>query len=232
MTVSAESLTLLRSLLERRHSARAFRPEQVPRSLIEGAVETARHAPSWCNTQPWNLEITQGAATDRFRQALVAHQALGAGAGAGAAADFPFPAKYVGVYRERRLETALRLYDAVGVARGDRAASGRQTALNFELFGAPHVAILSTDADLGVYGAVDCGIFLAVFLLALEAAGVASIAQAALASYSPMVRDHFGLPEQRRVLCGVSFGWEDTEHPANGFRTSRVGVDDVINWHA
>jgi proline dehydrogenase len=40
------------------------------------------------------------------------------------------------------------------VVRGDREASGRQARENFRLFGAPHVAIVTTDAALGTYGAV------------------------------------------------------------------------------
>jgi nitroreductase len=232
MTTTDETLAVVRALLERRHSTRAFLPDPVPRPLIAEVVDTVRRAPSWCNTQPWHLEITEGAATERFRQSITRHHAAATASEAGANPDLPFPARYAGVYRDRRRETALRLYDAVGVPRGDRTASARQTALNFELFGAPHAAILTTEADLGVYGAVDCGIFLASFLLALEAAGIASIAQAALATHSDAVRAHFSLPTQRQIVCGVSFGWEDTSHPANSFRTERADVGDIVTWHS
>lgn len=231
MTGEDDLSPALHAILERRHSVRAFHPHPVPEATIRRVVDIARRAPSWCNTQPWHLEITTGAATERFREALQAAAVDGIASGGGADTDFPFPARYVGAYQERRRETALRLYDAVGIARGDRVASARQTAENFSLFGAPHVAILTTDADLGVYGAVDCGLFLGAFLLALEAAGVGAIAQAALATRSSLVRDHFGLPADRRVLCGVSFGYEDRGHPANTFRTSRMQIDDLVTWH-
>jgi hypothetical protein len=32
------------------------------------------------------------------------------------------------------------------------------------------------------------------------------------------------------VLCGLSFGWRDENHPANGFRTSRASLDEVVRW--
>ncbi|QRP48231.1 hypothetical protein [Amycolatopsis sp. FDAARGOS 1241] len=44
------------------------------------------------------------------------------------------------------------------------------------------------------------------------------------------VRDHFGLAPDRRVLFGVSFGRPDLAHPANGFRTSREDVGNVVRW--
>lgn len=210
-------LDVLAGLMARRHSVRGFGPGDVPRDLIDAALATAALTPSWCNTQPWNVVVTSGDGTEQFRKALSGAFAAGA-----PEPDFPFPPTYAGIYRERRLETALQLYDAIGIERGDRAASGAQTAKNFRLFDAPHAAILTTEADLGVYGAVDCGLFLSSLLLAFEALGVGAIPQAALAAYADVIREHFGLPETRRIVAGISFGWEDTEHVANGFRTRRA----------
>lgn len=101
---------------------------------------------------------------------------------------------------------------------------------NFRLFGAPHVAIVTSDEALGVYGAIDCGAWVANFMLAAQSVGVATIAQGALALHSPFVREHFGLGDERRVICGVSFGYEDTGHPANGFRTGRVPLAQAVSW--
>lgn len=218
-------LERLDTLLRERHSVRGFLPEPVDHEVIEQMLAVASRSASWCNVQPWEVIVTEGQGTEDFREAL--RSKVGT---ADLEPDFPFPARYTGVFHERRLETALRLYDAVGVPRGDRAASGRQTARNFELFGAPHVAIITTEADLGVYGAVDCGIFVGNLLLAAQALGVGAIPQAALAAHSPVVREHFGLPDTRRVVCGVSFGWEDAEHPANAFRTSREATSALVTW--
>ena len=101
---------------------------------------------------------------------------------------------------------------------------------NFRLFGAPHVAILTTDRSLGVYGAVDCGLYLATLMLAAQALGVGCIAQGALAFYPAFIRSHFGLPDDRRVVCAVSFGFADATHPVNSFRTSRAPLEDVMTW--
>ncbi|MEK9641783.1 MAG: nitroreductase, partial [Paracoccaceae bacterium] len=32
-------------------------------------------------------------------------------------------------------------------------------------------------------------------------------------------------------LCAISFGYEDKEHPANQFRTTRAELDEVVAWH-
>jgi nitroreductase len=126
----------------------------------------------------------------------------------------------------------LQLYDAVGVARGDREASSRQARENFRFFGAPHVAIVTADSALGTYGTMDCGAYVTTFLLAAASHGVASIAQAALAAYSPFVRTHFDIPEDRVIVCGISFGYEDRAHPANRFSTTRAALDEVVDWRS
>jgi hypothetical protein len=70
-----------------------------------------------------------------------------------------FPREYRGAYLERRRACGFRLYEAVGVARGDREAYAKQGFENYRLFGAAHVAIVTSDEALGTYGAVDCGAY-------------------------------------------------------------------------
>ena len=228
-------------LLRERHSCRAFVPDRVDRATIESIFTMAQQTASWCNSQPWQVTIASGDAIERFRAALVdaASVALSGGvsgsasnskSGIGDGSDFPFPAAYTGVYLDRRRECGFRLYDAVGVARGDRAAYARQALENFRLFGAPHVAILTSDSGLGVYGAIDVGGYAQILLLAMQAHGVAAIPQAAIAGYSTLVKSLLNIPPERMMVCGISFGYEDTAHRANRYRTSRAKLDDVITW--
>jgi nitroreductase len=225
----------LAALVRERHSCRGFLPQPVPRRTIETILGIAQGAASWCNSQPWQILVTEGAATERFRDALFAYACDPRRADPGQGRerpDFAFPERYVGVYKARQRETGWALYRSVGVAHGDREASGRQMLENFRLFGAPHVMIITTEADLGIYGAIDCGAHLAHIMLAAQSLGVATIAQAALAGVADFVRAHFDLPPERLIVCGVSFGYADPAHPANGFRTGRAGLDEVVRYEA
>ena len=136
--------------------------------------------------------------------------------------DFPFPREYLGVYLERRRESGFQLYNTLGIARGDKAAYAKQALENYNFFGAPHVAIIHTDEALGVYGAIDCGAYVGNFMLAAQALGLGTIPQAALARHSGLIRRHFKLGDDRRVVCGISFGFADHAHKVNSYRTSRA----------
>ena len=229
MSSSIESVhraDVVDEVLSERFSCRAYEDRQVPRATIERILTGAQRSASWCNTQPWNVIVTSGTATDDMRTALVDHVKSGTATGF----DFPPPTDYVGVYRDRRRECGWQLYEAVGIERGDRAASARQGLENCRFFGAPHLALITTDATLGVYGAVDTGVYVSTFLTVAQSLGVATIAQAAVANHSEFFREYFSIPIDRKILCGISFGFADTTHPANGFRTTRAPLDDVVTW--
>lgn len=210
------------AVISTRRSCRGFLGDEVPRAVIQDVLAAAQHTPSWCNVQPWQVTITSPAETDRLRAALVESSE-------GFGSDFDFPPGYEGVYADRRRASGWQLYEAVGVQKGDREASAREMMRNFEFFGAPHAAIITTEAALGVYGAIDCGLYVQSFLLAAHAHGVATCPQAALAGRSPFLRDWFGLPDSRKVVCAIAFGYEDPEH-RSAIRTARAPLDEVVTY--
>ncbi len=109
-------------------------------------------------------------------------------------------------------------------------AYAKQALENYNFFGAPHVAIIHTDEPLGIYGAVDCGAYVGNFMLAAQALGLGTIPQAALARHSGLIRRHFNLADDRKVVCGISFGFADNAAKVNSYRTSRASVDDTVTF--
>jgi nitroreductase len=67
-------------------------------------------------------------------------------------------------------------------------------------------------------------------MLAAQALGLGTIPQAALARHSGMIRRHFAIPDDRRVVCGISFGFADHPEKINSYRTSRAGIADTVTF--
>jgi nitroreductase len=214
---------VLETLLRERFSTRGFLPDPVPSQTIDRILELAQRTASWCNVQPWEVVVTSGAATDGLTELL-----LGLGADDERVFDIEPPARYDGVFRDRRRASGFALYESVAISRDDQEGRARQARENFRFFGAPHVAIITTAKELGPYALVDCGGYVANFLLAATSLGVATIAQAAIANFSGPVRQHLGIPDERQVVCAISFGLADLDHPVNNFRTERASIDDVV----
>lgn len=227
-----DSVTFAR-LLSERFSCRGYLPDPVPRRVIERMLGIAQRSASWCNSQPWQVIVTDGKGNERFRNALFAHAKADGATNESSPSmkpDFPFPDAYRGVYKERQREVGWQLYESVGIRYGDRAASALQALKNFSLFDAPHMLLITSERDLGVYGAIDCGIYLSNVLSAAQSLGVASVAQAALAGYAPFMREYFKIPDNRVIVVGASFGYADPKHPANAFRSRRAYLADVVEW--
>lgn len=218
-----DDFTHLTKMLAERFSCRGFLSREVGAADLEEIVTAASRAPSWCNAQPWQVVITRGAATEKLSKVLVSTSSSSE-----MKPDYDWPIQYTGEYQERRRTCGHQLYESLGIKREDRVRRDEQMAENYRFFGAPHVAIVTSEADLGPYGAVDCGGFIAMFALAAHAKGIASVPQASVAGYAPAIREHFSIPEQRKILCAISFGYEDPDHAANGFRTERADVEEIL----
>ncbi|MGV9747354.1 nitroreductase [Rhodococcus zopfii] len=217
--------TMLSTLLDSRYSCRAFLSKQVPREDIERMLRMAQHTPSWCNSQPWQVHVTSGDATDRLRAATYEQAASGL-----LDPDIAGPVEYRGEYAERRRNAGYALYNALGIARDDYPERTRQMLENYRFFGAPHVAIVTTDKQLGTYGAVDCGGYVATLLLAAQALGIAAVPQAAVAMTATALRNELNISDERDIVCAISFGYADESHPANTCRTDRAELGDVVRW--
>ncbi|NIM65363.1 MAG: NAD(P)H nitroreductase [Candidatus Latescibacteria bacterium] len=53
-------------LVKKRHSIRKYKPDPVPREMIEKCLEAARHAPTACNKQSWKFHIVEGELKNRL----------------------------------------------------------------------------------------------------------------------------------------------------------------------
>jgi nitroreductase len=207
-----------------RRSVRGFLPDRpVPQAVLRDALAVARLAPSNCNVQPWRVYLASSNACARLRAALTA----AVDAGEPPAPEDPIDT-FVGDDRRRQIECARTLYGAMGVTRDDAAGRKRAMRRNYEFFDAPHVAIVCMNADFGIGVAVDIGVYVQTFMLALTARGIASCPQASLRNYPAVVRRSLQIPDTLRILCGVSIGYEDPAVAANRAHPPRESLDDLV----
>jgi nitroreductase len=56
----------LEAILAERWSCRGFRPDPVPRPVVERLLTAAQRTPSWSNVQPWQVSVISGDALRRL----------------------------------------------------------------------------------------------------------------------------------------------------------------------
>lgn len=215
-----------REVVEQRRSCRGFSPTPVPEPELRELFEVAQRAASWCNAQPWLVNLVSGAARQRLSLSL--ERAYDSRVPYW---DIEPPVDYLEPHQRRRQAAGAALYRATGVPRMDMAGRVAQMRRNFDFFGAPHVAVISAAVDLGDYALVDTGGYLATVLWTAEALGISAIAQAAPARHSDLLRGELQIPDDHRVVGCIALGRADPTHPANQFRTERADQNEVLRVH-
>ncbi len=226
MSDKIDSAQAFEQIARARHSVRGFKNDAIPQQQLENIFELAQTAPSNCNTQPWHVHVVSGDKLEVLRKELP--QVLTRGE---FSMDFPYAGKYQGLYKERQYDAANQLYTAMAIERADRAKRDDAFARNFTFFDAPHVAFLFIDEEFGVREAADIGMYAQNLMLALTANGLASCPQTALSFNADKVRELLDIDKQQKLLFGLSFGYEDSEHPANRCRVGRAKLSETTCFH-
>ena len=223
--INTNSRQVFVDIVSRRRSMRDFKPDPVPRELIESVFGTAQRAPSNCNTQPWFVHVVTGEKLERLREALPAKFAAGE-----IALDFPYDGQYEGVYKERQYASAAALYDSLGIARDQKAERNAWFMRNFSFFDAPAVAFFTLPTGFGLREACDLGMFAQTVMLGLTAHGLGSCPQTALAFLANVIRPALSLGDHEQLIFGMSFGYpRDTA--VNEVSTERAPLGDVVTFH-
>jgi nitroreductase len=220
-------------LLHRRRSVRGFLDTPVAKEIVVRLLRAASRAPSGTNMQPWRVYVLTGAAKDRLVQEVLAKREL--------EPHREKPPKPFGEYDynpeplfepflSRRRKVGFDLYQLLGIAKGDRAASWVVAGRNFEFFGAPVGLIFTIDKSLQHGSWLDYGIFLQSLRLAANDVGLGACAQAAWRHYHDIIRPLCGIPENEIIVCGMSLGYADMDAPANKLVTEREPVESFAKF--
>jgi nitroreductase len=225
MTEPRGALEPLAGLWTQRRSARAFRPEPIERATLVELFAAAQHAPSWCNVQPWRVVVTEPPAT-----AALAAEMQAAARGGMPHSEIPFPLDYPSPYREHRVACGVALYQAMGIARDDKAARYDAWLRNYAFFDAPHLAVVACDRRLGPYVYIDVGVWLGYVLTGAAALGLDTCPMASIAAYPEPLRARLPIAETDVVLFGIALGHAEAGAPANRCRTTRAPVETNVTF--
>ena len=209
-----------------RHSIRDYSNRPVPRETLEELFELALRAPSWKNSQPWRIYVLTGATRDRVAASLV----KAARETQSSQPDFEWPAAYPADARRRMFDLGMRVYEAAGIERKDKAARDEFMLRNFNFFGAPVGVFITTTFEPNYYVALDLGCLLESIMLLARARGLATCPQAALGAFPEVVRRELALSDAERVVWGLSMGYATPDSKLNRFHSPRAPLAELLQF--
>jgi len=210
--------------IKTRVSIRAFKSDPVPEQIVREILDVARFAPSGGNLQPWKVIAVAGAERD----AVVA---LAQANLPGAEDDRPvYPADLWEPYRSRRYKVGEDMYALLGIGRDNKPARFMHLAQNFQFFGAPVALFFVIDKGMGHGQWAHLGMFMQTVALAALERGVHSCMQEAWARMRLPLAQHFALPDNEIIYCGMALGYADMTKPVNALRSDRASVEEFATF--
>ena len=218
----------LEQAMQGRRSIRGFLDKPVPKELLEEIIALANRAPSSMNTQPWHLHVLTGAPLEAVRQGNTERML----AGITPSREIEDYAAYQGPHRERQIEIAIQLFQAMGIERHDAERRQDWVMRGFRQFDAPvSVGVCFDRALLGnTIAHFDTGAMTYGLVLAAWAKGLGAVINGQGIMQSPVVRDVAQIPEDQVILTCVALGWPDDTFEANAVVSRRRPVENVTRF--
>jgi len=210
-----------------RKSIRGYKPDPVPREVLEGILSLAARSPSAMNTQPWEFTVVTGGVIDSIRkentQALLSGEAP--------CPDIPVES-YKGVYKQRQVDLAVDIFRLMGIAREDGAKRMEWMQRGFRFFDAPAAVIISADRSIeGSLWVFDLGAVAQTICLAALDRGLGTCIEGQGVMFPRVIRKHTGIPESKNIIMSIAIGYPDWEFPANRLESGREPLDNITSWH-
>ena len=211
-----------------RRSIRGYKPDPVPRALIEEIIGLAIRAPSSMNTQPWNFTVVTGTALDRIRAGNTERML----AGVPQSREFRIGGAFTGRHRDRQVDVAKQLFGAMEIARDDQERRQDWVMRGFRQFDAPVCIIVTYDRELADSDdpIFDCGAVANALVNAAWSRGLGAVINSQGIMQSPVVREHADIAEDQVIMKSIALGWPDETFPANAVVSRRKSVAEAARF--
>jgi nitroreductase len=215
-------------IVHERRSIRGYQQKPVPRELIEEIIDLAKRAPSSMNTQPWHFHVITGEPLERIRKGNTEKMMSGSAVDR----EIKMNHGYEGPHRERQIEIAVQLFEAMGIARDDKPKRQDWVMRGFRQFDAPVSIVITVDKALAddTIAHFDCGAATYGLVLAAWSKGLGSVINGQGIMQSSVVRENANIPEDEVIMTCVAMGYPSDEFVANDVKSRRMANDQVASF--
>jgi nitroreductase len=217
----------LREAILSRRSIRNFLKQEVPEELIKEILTDSQWAPSWGNTQPWEIMVITGSPLEEFKQKN--KEALFSGIKPNPEIQMPevFPSQL----KQRYVDVGRSVLQSLSIGRKDLDGRLNYYGDMFYLFDAPAMILFLLDKNVLLeYAMLDVGLYLQTLLLSAHDKGLGAIVLAASVNYPNILRKQFSISEDKIIVIGTALGWPNTDAGVNVFERERAAMGEAVTW--
>jgi nitroreductase len=209
--------------IDSRRSIRAFKPDPVPREIIEKIVNLVIKAPSAINLQPWEFVVVMGEEKERLSRKLIkSYREKQISCSPGNVKPL------ADTFSKRGLASVELMTPSLAKMGQEFNQFINEGSCNF--YGAPTAIILSLDNAFSKARLVDVGIAVGYFVLIAQGLGLGTCTIGLINAYEDEIKEVLSIPENKDVVIGIALGYPDLDSPANEFKTPRDSLDSFVSW--
>jgi nitroreductase len=216
-----------------RRSIRVFKPDLVPKKVLQELLDVGRWAPSGGNVQPWYFEVLAGEALAKVTARLVQKATTWDGHDyMNTRPDLPRTGPYSKLLAPRR-QLLKTVQDPIYYPPGTKNLEAkdlehREHMLRF--FDAPGVIIVCAD-DRGPNSIVSIGAVAQTICLAALTYGLGTCIMGIPVLWPEVFRELLNIPKERAIATSIAIGYPDLRAPINTFPRPREPLDSLVEWH-
>ena len=201
-----------------RRSIRSFLPQPIGDDVIRNILDQARWAPSWGNSQGWNVYVITGEPLQRVK----AEYMRMIREGEASPTDLEMPS------RDQWPERVLARMNLTRPGETFRPPPGPSI---WEMYGAPCLLAFAIDEGfLPEYACFDTGLLVENVCLAAHDAGLGTVIMAMGVRYPDVLREIVPGSGAKRFVIGVAIGYPTKDAPVNSIARERADVDEIVTW--
>ena len=214
--------------IRNRRSIRGFKPEPVPRKVLEQLLDTCRWAPSAQNIQTWEMAILGGKVMAEVKTRLEEK----CKAKVKTNPDFP-SIEPTGIYQQRAI-ASRDVTDKHQFPPGTMDLDAKRAGYLLKggrFHDAPNGIIIYSDKSLDAKAIINAGIIAQTIALAAPAYGLGTCLMYRVVNYPDVLRELLKIPASMNIIIGIAIGYPDPGAILNTIPRSRLPIGDFVQWH-
>ena len=190
-------------VIKKRQSTRDFKNTEIDDDVLKEIIEISESAPSWVNSQPWNVYMAKETLDEIKKEWLERNEK-----GIKGEPDLP-----VG----HRTDFSPRGQENMESFIGDIAQYNDDEELEYfnhtqhVMFNAPAIVYLTLPKQRTQWSIYDLGGFGMAILLAATDKGIDSIPAYEIAKYPDILRKYLPIPDDEDIIIGIALGYKSDE---------------------
>jgi nitroreductase len=220
-------MEIIKAILTRR-SIRRFKPDPVPRKVLEEILAACQWAESPMNTQPAEFAVIGGEVIKELKDRMTEKFA------ADAPEEPEFAALVLPELCSQRAADYRNSTDAFQFPAGTENLEEKRRLYgltNVQFRTAPDAIIVYADKTIGLhpYVLIGVGAMAQTICLAALAHGLGTCIMGV--RYATMIKEILGIPQSKVILHLIGIGYPDSEARINNFTRTRISLGSCVSWH-